>query len=88
MPNIMQYDQEKDRLWFIHNKQTLCTPFTRGRYGASFTLFCSARYPVSIIGYRRFLALYPDGELSPEARKILDAAEGFLEANAARFGKE
>lgn len=80
MPNIMQYDQEKDRLWFIHNKQTLCTPFTRGRYGASFTLFCSARYPVSIIGYRRFLALYPDGELSPEARKILDAAEGTQEA--------
>lgn len=74
MPNIMHYDQEKDRLWFDHNKSNMCTPFSRGRNGASFTLACSARYPVSLIGYRRFLALYPDGELSPEAREVIDAA--------------
>lgn len=75
MPNIMQYDQEKDRLWFNHNKQAMYTPFTRGRNGASFTLFCSARYPVSLIGYRRFKTIYPDGELSPEAREVIMAAE-------------
>lgn len=74
MPNIMHYDQEKDRLWFDHNKSNMCTPFSRGRNGASFTLSCSARYPVSLIGYRRFLALYPDGELSHEAREVIDAA--------------
>ena len=37
MPNIMHYDQEKDRLWFDHNKSNMCTPFSRGRNGASFT---------------------------------------------------
>ena len=33
MPNIMHYDQEKDRLWFDHNKSNMCTPFSRGRNG-------------------------------------------------------